>query len=452
LAGDHKDPANLRAVWASSGRRPNPAAFTVWRWHHARRAGIPVARTVDMEPKADALQRTLGWPSVAAYGLGAILGAGIYSVIGAAAGLVGDAMWHAFVASAVVAAITAFSYAELATMFPRAGGEFLYVRNAVPRARMLASSVGLMMAVSAAATAATVALAFGGYLSTLAGVATWIVAPLLIVVLAGVAIAGVRESTWMVVAFTLVEAAGLVAVIVLGVTHDRFCHALAAVPTPRMLSGAALVFFSYLGFENIVNLAEETRHPARDLPRAILTSITVATVLYVLVALAVVALVPTDQLARSDAPLADAVRVRAPALAGALGGIALFATANTAMAAIISGSRILFAMARAGHLPSRLGRVAHARRTPWTATVAIAVGGLALLPLAGVAVVASLSSFASLLAFAAVNASLIVLRVRAPAMNRPFRVRGAIGRIPVLPVLGAVFALALASQLVRPLR
>ncbi|MBL9014881.1 MAG: amino acid permease [Myxococcales bacterium] len=402
---------------------------------------------MDPRERATSLPRTLGWASVAAYGLGAILGAGVYSVIGAAAGRVGDGMWLAFLISAVVALITALAYAELATMFPRAGGEFLYVQRAMPEGRILSFTVGAMMAVAAAATAATVAIAFGGYLSALASIPTGVAAPLLVAILAGVAIIGVRESTTMVALFTCIEAGGLVLVIVLGATSERFGEALAAVPTDGLLSGAALVFFAYLGFENIVNLAEETREPERNLPRAILASVGGATLLYLLVALAVVALIPAGDLARSDAPLADAVGTRSSALSGALGGIALFATANTAMAALISGSRILYAMAREGRLPAALARVGVARRTPWVATLAVAGTALALVPLGDVAIVAGLTSFASLLAFAAVNASVVVLRVRAASTPRPFHVPWAVGRVPVLSLLGAVLALVLVTQL-----
>lgn len=393
------------------------------------------------------LKRTLGWPSVAAYGLGAILGAGIYSVIGAAAGRVGDAMWLSFAVSAVVALLTALSYAELATMFPRAGAEFLYVRHALPRWQSISFGVGAMMVTSAAATSATVAIAFGGYLSQLVHVATPLVAPLLLVALAGVAIVGIKESTWMVVVFTLVEATGLILVVVIGATSETFGDALSTTPTPAVLSGASLVFFSYLGFENIANLAEETRRPERSLPRAILASLAVAALLYVLVALAVLALVPADVLGRSDAPLADAVGTRSARLGGALGGIALFATANTAMAAIISGSRIVYAMSRSGELPGAFSRVLAGRHTPWLATIVVASLALGLLPLGGVAIVASLSSFASLLAFAAVNGSLVILRVRQPDLPRPFRVPLAIRAVPVIPLVGAAASLLLVTQL-----
>ena len=399
------------------------------------------------EQPGSTLRRALGWPAVAAYGLGAILGAGIYSVIGAAAAVAGEGMWLAFASSAVVALITALSYAELATMFPRAGAEFLYVRHALPRRRALPFTVGAMMAVAAAATSATVSLAFGGYLAAIVNAPSQLAAPLLIVVLTLVALLGVKEATWMVAVFTCIETAGLIIVIVVGATHPGFGDAFVAVPDANVFAGAALVFFSYLGFENIANLAEETRQPERNLPRAILVSLAISTLLYVLVAVSAVALLPVDELARTQAPLADAVRHRSPALANALGGIALFATANTAMAAIVSGSRIVYAMARAGELPAILARVSRRRSIPTAATVLVALAALLLLPLGTVAVVASVSSFASLLAFTAVNTALVILRMRDPGHPRPFRVPLSIRRVPLLPIAGAGSALFLVVQL-----
>lgn len=393
------------------------------------------------------LPRSLGWLSLAAYGLGAILGAGIYSVIGAAAAVAGEGMWLAFALSAFVALLTAVSYAELATMFPRAGAEYLYVRSALPDQHAVAFTVGILMAAATAATAATVAAAFGGYLSALLSVPVGLVAALLIVCLAAVAMAGIKEATWTVAVFTCIEAAGLVVVVVFGVTSERFGAAFVAVPSSAVLSGAALVFFSYLGFENIANLAEETRRPERGLPRAIFVSLAIATALYILVAVSAVALIPVSELAASDAPLADAIRERSPRLAGLLGGIALFATANTAMAALISGSRILYAMANEGAVPHVLSSLLRHRRTPWVATITIAVAALALLPFGSIAILASLTSFTSLLAFAAVNASLVILRRRQPQLLRPFRVPFQVRGFPIIPIVGATAALLLVTQL-----
>jgi amino acid transporter len=205
---------------------------------------------------------------------------------------------------------------------------------------------------------------------------------------------------------------------------------------------------SFLGFENVANLAEEAKQPQRDLPRAIFLSLGVATLLYVLVALAAAALLPAGDLAGSQAPLADAVRARSPSLAGALGGIALFATANTTLVSMLVSARVIFGMARDGDLPKPLAAVLSGRKTPWLATVVVAAAAAALVPFGRVEIVASLSSFAALLAFAAVNVALIVLRYREPGGKRPFRVPGAIGRFPILPAVATATTIAVAVMLV----
>jgi basic amino acid/polyamine antiporter, APA family len=393
------------------------------------------------------LKRSLGLPALTLYGLGTILGAGIYSVLGAAAGRVGEGVWLSFVVSALVALLTALSYAELATTYPRAGAEYFYLRRALPRVRWASFAAGIMMAASAAATAATVAIAFGGYLGSFVRAPELLLSAALLVALTAVALREVRESTGVTAIFTLIEASGLVLVVVVGATAEGFGEALAAKPTLAVLGGASLVFFSYLGFENIANLAEEAKDPGRDLPRAILLSLLIATALYVLVALALVALLAPAEAARSRAPLAEAVAQGAPRLAGALGGIALFATANTALAAILAGSRILFGISSGHDLPEPLQKVLPRHKTPWVATLVIVGIAAALLPLGSVETVASMSSFASLVAFSGVNTALLVLRYRDPDGKAAFRVPFTVGRIAVLPLVGLISNAILITQL-----
>jgi amino acid transporter len=393
------------------------------------------------------LERALGLSSLTFYGVGIILGAGIYSVLGAAAGLAGEALWLSFALSSGIALLTGFSYAELATTYPQASAEFTYLRRALPELPGLALVTGLLVALSGAATSATVAIAFANYAQAFAPVWPFAIAWCLLLVVAALNLIGVKESGWVNTAFTLLEAGGLVLFIVIGASSERFGAAVAAMPEWGVVPGAALVFFSFLGFENIANLAEEAKQPARDLPRAIFLSLAIATLLYVLVALAAVALLSADELAAASAPLADAARQRSQRLAGALGGIALFATANTALVSVLVSSRVIFGIAREGELPQRLAALLPGRKTPWLAVLAVALVCAALVPFGKVGVVASLSSFASLLAFAAVNVALIVLRYREPELKRPFRVPFTIGRFPILPGLGVVTTLAIATQL-----
>jgi APA family basic amino acid/polyamine antiporter len=395
------------------------------------------------------LERALGLGGLTFYGLGIILGAGIYSVLGAAAGHAGSSLWLCFVISGLVALPTALSYAELATTYPRASAEFTYLRRAWPRWPGVGLVTGLLVALSGAATCGTVAIAFAGYLRSFVDIPAMMVAWALLAAAAGLNILGVKESGWVNVAFTLLEAGGLVLFIVLGANTNGLRDGFMTAPSLGVLSGAALVFFSFLGFENIANLAEEAKQPERDVPRAILLSLGIATTLYVLVALAAVALLPAEQLADTQAPLADAARQGSSKVAGALGGIALFATANTALVSMLVASRVIFGIAREGELPNKLSAILPRRETPWLATLAVAAIAAALVPLGNIGDVASLSSFASLLAFACVNVALIVLRYREPDQNRPFRIPGAIGKLPLLPLVGAAATLGIATQLDR---
>ena len=371
------------------------------------------------------LKRVLGLPLLTFYGVGIILGAGIYSVIGVAAGRAGGALWVSFLISAVIAGLTGLSYAELATMYPRAGAEFTFLQRAFPKVPQIALVTGLLVAISGAATTSTVALAFSGYLRSFVAVPVVVGVGVLLVVVTLVNVLGVKEAAWVNVIFTLLEVGGLVLFIALGFSSEHRAPSTPSSPA-GVISAAALVFFAYLGFENIANLAEEAKRPERDLPRAIFLSLTIATLLYVLVALAATWLQSPVQLAASEAPLVDASSGSSNTVARILGGMALFATANTALAAMLSASRVLFSISRSGELPVALSRILPKRKTPW---------------------VASFSSFASLLAFALMNGALIVLRYRERDVRRPFRVPLSVCGLPVLPALGVIATIAVGTQL-----
>jgi amino acid transporter len=334
-------------------------------------------------------------------------------------------------------------------MHPQASAEFAYLRVAFPRLPSVALVTGLLVALSGAATAATVAIAFAAYFQAFLMLPSALVAVAVLLVAAAVNMVGVKESGWVNIAFTLLEMAGLVLFVILGFVSGKPGAALSEAPTWGVFPAAALVFFAFLGFENIANLAEEAKKPKRDLPRAILTSLGLATLLYVLVAIAAVALLEPSELAKTEAPLADAARAHSSTVAGLLGGIALFATANTALVSLLGASRVVFGIARERELPQSLAALLPRRDTPWAAIVAITGVALALVPFGKVGVVASMSSFAALLAFALVNLALIVLRYRDPDAERPFRVPGTVCGFPVLPALGVATTLIVATQLER---
>ncbi len=386
------------------------------------------------------LKPTLGVLGLTFYGVGMIVGAGVYTVIGAAAGLAGNAVWLSFVLGAAVAVLTAFSYAELSTMFPTAGAEYVYVKAAFPRAGALPFLLGLVLTLAGAGTAATVSLAFAGYLAAWVPIPPVVAALALVVALTAINLLGLKAGSKVNIVFTLLEVGGLVAFVALGASQPEFGRGMLEIAPDGVFAGAALLFFAYLGFENLVNLAEDAKDPARDLPRAILVSVAVTTLLYAGVGLAATALLEPDRLASSHAPLSSAAATASTLVAKALGVVALFATANTALIALLSTSRLLFAMGRDGAAPKVLAAVRERHGSPWLASLVLAAVAGALVPLGDVKVVASLASFAALLAFVAVNLCVIVLRYRQPATRRPFRVPIAIGRFPVLPALGLASA------------
>ena len=384
------------------------------------------------------LKPVLGPVQLIFYSIGVIIGAGIYSVIGTAAGLAQHGLWLSFVVGAVVALLTAISYAEMATAFPHAGAEYIYLRRAYPKADWLAFGVGAVILIGGAATAATVAVAFGGYLRTFVD---WPVALSALLLLAGCTafnVWGLRESGWVNVLFTLISVAGLALVIAAALAIDAKPMTVPPVTDSAVMAGAALLFFVYLGFEEVANMAEEVRNPGRDLPLALFVSLAVTTGLYIAVSFAVLALATPGELAASEAPLALAVRKVWPGAEGLVSAIALFATASTVLITLIAASRLAFSMARDREISDVFARLLHVRQTPWIAALLAFAMAAVLIPIGSVKVLAEMSSFAALVAFFAVNAVLIVLRYRMPAHPRPFRAPLSIGKLPVLPVLALV--------------
>ncbi len=401
------------------------------------------------DPGPGHLRRRIGIIGLSAYGVGTILGAGVYALIGPAAGLAGHGLWLSFLLAALVAALTGLSYAELTTAIPRAAAEFEFVHDAFGSDR-LAFLVGWILVLSNSASLGTVALGFAGYLYSLSGLPISLAALALILVMMAVNIIGIRESTAVNVLFTVIETGGLVLVIVAATrVHGPL------LPTPvenwsGVVEGVALIFFAYLGFEEIAHVSEETVAPERFIPLAITISVVLTALLYVGIALAALALVPPSELAASPAPLADA-------LAAAWGQrgrevlnvIALFATANTVLLLLTAGARMLYGMASSGALPGVLGYVHPSTRTPIVAIIVQGIVAMAFLPLGAVSALGSLASWAALMAFVAVNAALLWLRRTQPQLRRPFRVPLALGWVSLPALLGLLTAL-LASLRVTP--
>jgi basic amino acid/polyamine antiporter, APA family len=382
-----------------------------------------------------ALKRTLGLTMLTLYSTGMILGAGIYSIIGQAAGIAGYGLWQGFIFAAIAALLTALSYAELATIYPKAGGEYIYLRNAFPEYRWIAGTIGNIMIFAGSASAATVALAFASYLNHFIEFSSLLIAMSLLVVFTGVNILGIQQSSWVNAIFTVIEVFGLIIFIWLGWQSPNFGNDFQILPNMAVVSSAALIIFAYFGFENIVNLAEETKEPEKTIPRAILLSLTISTVLYILVSLAAVALMSPDKLALTESPLTEASK-SSPKIAGILGAIALFSTANTALIALLTTSRILYGISRDSSLPKILSLTLSVQKTPWVAGLFALALAMALLPLGKVKTLASVASFTTMISFIAVNVTVIVLRIKAPDVSRPFKIPFSLKSIPLFPLLG----------------
>ena len=240
------------------------------------------------------------------------------------------------------------------------------------------------------------------------------------------------------VLFTSVEVIGLLLVVAAAWMYDGPPPQTAPVTETSVMAAAALLFFVYLGFEEVANLAEEARNPGRDLPFALFVSLAATTALYIAVALAALSLASPSELAASAAPLAAAIEKAWPRAAGLLSAIALFATANTVLITVIATSRVAFSMARDKEIPGGFAQLLPRRQTPWAAALLTCAMAAVLIPIGSVKMLAEMSSFAALAAFLAVNASLLVLRRRQPGRKRPFRVPFMLFGVPLPPVLAIV--------------
>ena len=397
--------------------------------------------------KEPALAREASLFQVIAYGVGNIVGAGIYVLIGDASGLAGGSVWLAFLLGAVVALFTGLSYSELASTFPRAASEYVFLGRAYGN-RSLSFLTQWMMLVTEVIAAAAVALGFAGYLSTIAQVPPIPTAAALLALLTVVSAAGIKQSLKLNTALSIVAIGGLVIVVGAGIGKiGSVAYVSSPNGIPGVLAATVLVFFAYIGFDNISNLSEETKKPEETIPKALLASLALSTTLYVLVGLASVSLVPWSRLSVSEAPLALAVSsVLGRYGSGILTVAALLTTLNTVLVLLLVSSRIVYGLGREGALPKPLGRVSGRTRAPVVASLVTLVIAVAVLPLGQVGAIARVTSFGSLLTFALVNLALLHLRRVAPHLARPFKAPLSIGWVSVTGLLGLVSCLLLLTQ------
>lgn len=397
------------------------------------------------------LKREINLVEAVLYGVGIILGAGIYALIGEATKTAGTLVWSSFLVGAAFSCLTGFSYVELTSMFPQAAAAYTYVKKASGN-DLLAFMVGWTELFADTVAASAVALGFAGYFTSLFGTPTTFTAVILILILSLLSFWGIEESTKVNAAFTLIVVFGLAAIIGLGVSSfGRVSYTEAPFGIAGILSAASLIFFAYIGFEDLANLAEETEDAARTIPKAILATIGITTAIYVLVSLSAVSLVGWEDLAASSAPLALA----ASSAMGNVGGLllsfaALFATASTVLVLLIVGSRIAYGMSRNGCFPMLFSRIHRTRRTPWIATTFVMVFSILFTLFGDIRMVAGITNFGIFLLFLFINASVILLRYREPSVKRPFKSPINIGKFPLGAFLGLLFSLLMILYLEIP--
>jgi amino acid transporter len=392
------------------------------------------------------LHRVLGLTEVTAGGVGIIIGAGIYVLLGAATGHAGAVVWLAFLLAAVMSALSGLSYAELSSMFPSAAGEYEYTRHAMPES--VAFVVGWTMIAALVVAAATVSIGFGRYAGYFIDIDPRAAALALLAIVSVVAMAGVKQSARLTLALSAVQVGGLVLVVAIGLPHVGDVDLLAGRGAGGVLGAAALVFFAFIGFDEVITLAEETRDPTRTVPRALLLALGLSTVLYVAVAVAAVSVLGADALAASPRPLADVMaHVLGARGATLVAAIAIVTTTNTTLLAVTAASRVTYGMASTRALPRPFALVHPTRRTPIRAIVAVALAAAIFAGLGTFTVIAAVTDFAVYAVFLAVNATVIILRRTRPDLPRPFAVAGTVRGVPVLPILGLLSVAVMMTQL-----
>lgn len=413
------------------------------------------------------LKRVMGPGLLLLFVVGDILGTGVYALTGQVAGEVGGAAWLPFLLAFVIATITAFSYLELVTKYPQAAGAALYAHKAFG-IHFFTFIVAFVVMCSGITSASTASQAFASNLIKgfgldwgKVGIAT--IALLFMAGLAAVNLRGVSESVKLNVGLTIIEITGLMLVIVVGLW--AFTQGGDNLDFSRIIlfenederstfvavtAATSLAFFAMVGFEDSVNMAEETKDPVRIFPKVLLSGLTIAGIVYVLVSIIAVALVPIGELTASKTPLVDVVEAAAPGLPiGTLFPfITMFAVSNTALINMLMASRLIYGMARQHVLPPVLGSVHKTRRTPWVAilfTTTIAFGLIfyvsAFASDSAISVLGGTTSLLLLAVFAMVNVAVLVLRRDVKEAGGHFKTPTA------LPVIGFIASLYLVTPL-----
>jgi APA family basic amino acid/polyamine antiporter len=420
----------------------------------------------ETEEEGGSLKRSIGAFGLTAMGVGAIIGTGIFVVIGEGVAEAGPALIFAFVLAAVTCAFSALSYAELAAAVPVSGSAYTF--SYATLGELVAFIIGWDLILEYGVSVAGVAVGWGGNVNEFLTAAFGVALPdaiskspsdggvfnlpaVFIVLAISVLLArGTKESANVNAVMVVIKIIVLLFFIVVAITAFNTQHFVPFAPhgAQGVTSAAGVIFFAYIGFDAVTTGSEETKNPARDLPIAIIGSLLISTVLYVLVSLAAVGVADVNTLTAKenvDAPLAAALRIGAglPWAGGVLAAGALIAITSVVLVIMYGQTRIFFAMCRDGLLPRRLAVVSPRYGTPARLTLGFGVLIAILAAFVPLGEIVKLVNIGTLFAFVLVNIGVIVLRRTKPDMKRPFRVP----LVPVLPIIGVAFCIWLMKDL-----
>jgi APA family basic amino acid/polyamine antiporter len=396
------------------------------------------------------LVRRISLVSLIFYGIGDILGAGIYGLIGKAAGIMGNGVWLAFLVSALAAIFTGLTYASLGSRYPKAAGTAFVLKKSFGSS-FLAYVFGLAVLCSGLVSMGTASRAFSGYLTGLLpqisleiGILVFMAILLLIV------LKGIKESMWANIVCTAIELSGLVFIVIVGISFIGDAPLLdftspqnpqPQLHMPLLFSGAILTFYSFMGFEDILNVAEEVENPQVNLPIGIIVAVGVSSVIYMLISIIAVSVIPSAELAQSTQPLVDVVKKAAPWFPSQLFSfISMFAIANTALLNFVMGSRLVYGMSKENLLPKSLGYVFPKTHTPIVAIFVCLIVVLFMAFTGEISTLAKSSSILLLSSFIMMNISLIILKKRKSEEKGKFE-------IPyIIPIIGCVLSAILVAS------
>ncbi len=394
-------------------------------------------------PQEKSLSREIGFWLLCFYGLGNILGAGIYVLVGKVAGHAGYFTLISFFIAGLVASFTAFTYAELSSRFPVAAGVAVYLQEGFGKV-WLSVIAGLTIALAGMLSAATIVKGFAGYAQVFLTFPGELIIGVVLAILVLIAIWGVAESVMTAAFLTLLEIVGLLIIIKLGSAHlDKIPEIISSLPPitdgeiwPGIVMGAFLAFYAFLGFEDMVNLSEETKNPEKNMPRAIIFALLIATIFYAFVAISAMLIMSPEQLSASEAPLADVFQIATGKSPVLITAISLGAVINGALIQIIMATRIFYGMSNRNWLPDILSYIHPKTKTPIVSTILVGLIIFALASWFPLIKLATYSSFLILIVFMLVNLALLRIKQRPVQVNTR--------TYPIwIPVCGAIGSLLL---------